>query len=91
MMHMKAPTALREMVMRCDKTAIQISTDIGRKPNYVSSLLNRGSVPTVETFASIANACGARLYLEMPDETIQLDGWESLTSQNSLAGIAAAV
>ena len=73
---MKATEALRMMVKKSDKTSVRISADIGRKHNYVASLLCRGSVPSVETFASIAEACGARLVLELPDETIQLDGWE---------------
>ena len=73
---MKATEALRRMVRNSGKTALQISKEIGRKPNYVSSLLHRGSTPTVETFASIAAACGAKLRLELPDETLDLDGWE---------------
>lgn len=73
---MKATEALRKMVKSSGKTALSISKEIGRKPNYVSSLLHRGSTPTVETFASIAKACGATLRLEFADEVIELDGWD---------------
>lgn len=73
---MKATRALRMMVKNSGLTAIEISRRIGRTDNYLSSLLNRGSVPSVETFASIAEACGCRLCLVMPEQTVQLDGWE---------------
>lgn len=73
---MKATDALRLMVRSSGKTALEISARIGRKPNYVSSLLSRGSTPTVETFASIAEACGGQLLLSLPSQDIVLDGWE---------------
>jgi len=73
---MKATEALRKMVKSSGKTALQISREIGRKPNYVSSLLHRGSTPTVETFASIAKACGATLRLEFAGESLELGGWD---------------
>ena len=75
--HMKATRALRAMVKGSGLTATEISHRIGRTGNYLSSLLSRGSVPSVETFASIAQACGCKLCLITPDETIQLDGWEA--------------
>ncbi len=82
---MKATEALRLMVRNAGKSAIAISKEIGRKPNYVASLMNRGSVPSVETFASIAEACGARLVLELPDETVELDGWQAQEKQGEAA------
>ena len=57
-------------------TAIEISRKIGRKDNYVSSLLSRGSIPTAETLASIAEASGWRLCLVSDGEMVDLDGWE---------------
>ena len=73
---MKATDALRKVVRESDKSAIQISCEIGRRPNYVSSLLHSGCVPSCETFASIVNACGAELQVVVGDEVITLDGWE---------------
>ena len=74
---MKTTDALRKIVKDSNKSAIQISREIGRRPNYVSSLLHSGSVPSCETFASIAAACGATLRVTTDaGETIVLDGWE---------------
>ena len=72
---MKTTDALRKIVKDSNKSAIQISREIGRRPNYVSSLL--GSVPSCETFASIAAACGAELHVVTAEgETFVLEGWE---------------
>lgn len=73
---MKATEALRKMVRESGKSAIAISREIGRGPNYVSSLLSSGSVPSVETFASIARACDCELRLTTPTWDAGLDGWE---------------
>lgn len=72
---MKAPDALKMIVKESDISAIEISSRIGRKSNYVSSLLSRGSTPTAETLATIAGACGYRLCLVRGNEAIDLDGW----------------
>lgn len=72
---MKTTEALRAVVRASGKSAIQISREIGRQPNYVSSLLHSGSVPSCETFASIAAACGASLQVVLDDEVMELDGW----------------
>ena len=84
---MKATEALRVMVKGAGKSAMKISEEIGRTPNYVASIMNRGSVPSVETFASIAAACGARLVLELPDgESVELDGWQAKEQADPQAG-----
>ena len=83
---MKATEALRVMVKGAGKSAMKISEEIGRTPNYVASIMNRGSVPSVETFASIAAACGARLVLELPDQSIELDGWQAKEQADPQAG-----
>ncbi len=80
---MKVPEALRRMVRGSGLTAIEISRKIGRKDNYVSSLLSRGSVPTAETLASIAEASGWRLCLVSDGETVDLDGW-AVQAQTSI-------
>ena len=74
---MKATAALRKMVRASSKSAIQISEEIGRRPNYVSSLLHSGSVPSVETFTTIARACGAEVQIVFNGEVISLDGWDA--------------
>ena len=73
---MKTTEALRLIVRNSEKSAIQISREIGRRPNYVSSLLHSGSVPSCETFATIAEACGATLQVVTKNGTLELDGWE---------------
>ena len=78
---MKSTLVLKEMVRKSGKTAIQISREIGRKDNYVSSLIHSGSVPSVETFASIAQACGAQLCVVYPDRMVQMDGWDAIVSE----------
>ncbi len=77
---MKSTLVLREMIRRSGKTAVQISREIGRKDNYISSLMHSGCIPSVETFASIAGACGAKLCLVYPDKLIQMDGWKAIVS-----------
>lgn len=73
---MKASKALRTVVRSSDLTALEISRRIGRKDNYVSSLLSRGSCPTAETLATIAGMCGWKLCLVGPDREIEIDGWK---------------
>jgi hypothetical protein len=41
----------------------QISARLGRYDSYVSQLLTRQSVPSVDTVAQVAHACGYRLEL----------------------------
>lgn len=79
---MKSTKVLKEIVKNSGKSAVQISREIGRKDNYVSSLLSSGSVPSVETFASIAQACGAQLCVVYPDRMIQMDGWQAIVSEH---------
>ena len=73
---MKASKALRSVVRSSDLTALEVSRRIGRKDNYVSSLLSRGSCPTAETLATIAGICGWKLCLVGPDREIEIDGWK---------------
>lgn len=80
---MRATDALRFMIRESGLTATQISLKIGRKENYVSSLLSRGSVPSAETFASIAEACGCQLCLMLPQKHIQIDGWDVKVDQRA--------
>ena len=72
---MKATKAIRTMIERSGLTAIEVSQQMGRKENYISSLLSRGSSPTAETLASIAEACGWKLCLVSSETSLELDGW----------------
>lgn len=53
-----ARRALREMVAGSGMSAYRLSRTIGRSKSYVSTLLESGSMPGVETFVQLAHACG---------------------------------
>ena len=74
---MKTNDVLRKIVRESGRSAISISQEIGRRPNYVSSLLHSGSIPSCETFATIAAACGAELQVVKDGEVMVLDGWDT--------------
>lgn len=69
---MKALDALRLMLDRSGATAYQVAVAIGRKPNYISGMLRRGSVPSADLLARIAAACGYSLRL------VPLNGGEEI-------------
>lgn len=53
-----ARRALREMVAGSGMSAYRLSRTIGRSKSYVSTLLESGSMPGVDTFVQLAHACG---------------------------------
>jgi transcriptional regulator with XRE-family HTH domain len=60
---MDVQQAMRAMVDASGMTHRQISARLGRYESYVSQLLTRQSVPSVDTVAQVAHACGYRLEL----------------------------
>jgi transcriptional regulator with XRE-family HTH domain len=60
---MDVQQAMRTMVDASGMTHRQISARLGRYDSYVSQLLTRQSVPSVDTVAQVAHACGYRLEL----------------------------
>ncbi len=72
---------LREMVDRSGKSQRLISVEIGRHPTYIATLLHGKSRPQIDTFASIAKACGCEVIVRFPEEEIEIDGWQ-ITSRD---------
>ena len=66
---------LRAMVEQSGKSQRLISVEIGRHPTYVTSLLHGGSCPQVDTFASIAKACGCEVLVRFPEHEVEVEGW----------------
>jgi hypothetical protein len=60
---MDVQQAMRAMVDASGMTHRQISARLGRYDSYVSQLLTRQSVPSVDTVAQVAHACGYCLEL----------------------------
>lgn len=65
--------SVRLMIERAGVTPYRVAVDMGRAPTYVSSMLRRGSVPSADLLAQIADACGYDLRL------IARDGLDSIT------------
>lgn len=79
---METCEAIREMMEHGATTALEVSRRIGRSDNYISSMLSRGSVPSAQTLATIAEACGWHLCLVSEEETVRIDGRKlSVTNQ----------
>lgn len=78
---MKPVEALQQMVRQSGKSQRLISEEIGRTPTYVSSLLHDGSNPQIDTFVTIAKACGCKVIVEFPKHKVELDGWGEATIQ----------
>jgi hypothetical protein len=60
---MDVQQAMRAMVDASGMRHRQISARLGRYDSYVSQLLTRQSVPSVDTVAQVAHACDYRLEL----------------------------
>lgn len=71
---MDALKALRRMVTMSGKSAMQVSRDMGVAEKYISMTLSRGSVPKLDTYADIAEACGYSVQLVSQNDVIIVDG-----------------
>ncbi len=74
---------LREMVEQSGKSQRLISQEIGRRPTYVASLLHGGSYPQIDTFVTIAKACGCEVVVRFPEREIDLEGWQVTESKDA--------
>lgn len=73
---MQTLDAVRSMLDDAGATPYRVSLDLGRTSTYVATMLRRGSCPSADLLAEIANACGYRLQLVPKDgagDTITID------------------
>lgn len=77
---------LRAMVEQSGKSQRLISVEIGRHPTYVASLLHGGSYPQIDTFASIAKACGCEVVVRFPEREVEVEGWEVVERTDAYLG-----
>ena len=67
-----AEDAIRRVTDACPQSNYAISKAIGKSTAYVSSIISRGAMPTIETFAAIAEACGDEVLLKGRGKTYYL-------------------
>lgn len=65
--------AVRAMLEHSGRTSYRVAVEMGRAPSYVSSMLRRGSCPSADVLAQMADACGYDLRL------VSRDGLDALT------------
>lgn len=65
--------ALRLMLDRSGVTSYRVALRLGRASSYVAGMLRRGSCPSADLLAKMADACGYDLRL------ISRDGLDSIT------------
>ena len=70
---MDASSAVRAMLKRSGLSSYRVSMGLGRHSSYVSTMLRRGSVPSADLLAKMADVCGYDLRL------ISRDGLDSIT------------
>lgn len=69
------------MVALSGKSGIQVSREIGRSDNYLWSMLRNKTMPGLDLFVSIANACGYTVELHGP---LEMETWELYTEDGKL-------
>ena len=57
---------IRHMVSASGKSGAQVSREIGRSDNYLWSMLRNGTIPGIDLFVTIANACGYSVEVSGP-------------------------
>lgn len=62
-MGVNAKDAVGEVVSRSGEGPMALSRKLGRHESYLSTTISRRSVPKLDTFADIADACGFELVL----------------------------
>ena len=72
---MEACEILRHMVEASGKSYRQISKEIGRSESFVSATIAQGACPRLDTFASIAGACGYQVEVQSKTERLELVPW----------------
>ena len=71
----KAKSVLSSVVARSGMSKAELSRSMGKNGNYLSVVLNRGSVPQADTFSMIADASGYDMLVRRRDtgEEILID------------------
>ena len=69
---MNTRDAIAKMCEISGKSQRSVSSEIGKAPTFISSTLNKGSVPRIDTMAKIAEACGFELVLRGHGVTMDL-------------------
>lgn len=70
---MNTTNAVRALLARSGLTSYKVSRGLGRHSSYVSTMLRRGSTPSADLLAQMADVCGYDLRL------ISRDGLDSIT------------
>lgn len=72
---MQAKAALNTIISQSGETKSALATMLGRSPNYVHSLVNKRTDPSVGTLVEVADVCGYDLALIKRDgsDTIIID------------------
>jgi transcriptional regulator with XRE-family HTH domain len=65
--------AVREMLGASGLSPYRVAVVLGRTPSYISGMLRRGSCPSADLLAKIADACGYSLQL------VPREGGDTLT------------
>lgn len=65
---------VKNMIEKSGRSAAEISRDIGRSSNYISSMVYNMTVPRADLLADIAHACGYELQLVGHGETLDVPG-----------------
>lgn len=70
--------AVRQLADSSGRSRRALSVELGKTPNYLSSLIGQGCSPTTETLAQLCNALGYRLAIvkadSLPDDSMIIDG-----------------
>lgn len=66
---MNALQALNTAISHSGLTRSQVSTSTGRSRQYLTTILNRGTVPSPDAYADFADVCGYDLALIKRDGT----------------------
>ena len=67
-----AKHAVRCITDACQQSNYAISKALGRSTAYISSIISKGTVPTIETFIAIAEICGDEVLLKGHSKTYYL-------------------
>lgn len=74
---MDSASAVRAMVQRSGMSARAVSQAAGRSPDYLGSILYRGSSPSLSTAAELAAPCGYSLAFvptaSLPADALPID------------------
>jgi len=70
---MEVGVAVQHVISHSGKPAVAVSREMGMSQNYVTNIITRGSIPRLDTFARICEACGYEVVLQGHGERVVLD------------------